>query len=68
MSGRAMRCERPDRDVPKLVCGYQLPCPHHTAIIDAAAGTVAIPGRSQTPPLLARRLREIGRAMKKVTK
>lgn len=29
-----MNCEQPDRDVPKLVCGYSLPCPWHTVIID----------------------------------
>lgn len=23
-------CAQPDRHVPKLVCGYPLPCPHHT--------------------------------------
>ena len=22
-------CQAPDRDVPGLVCGYPLPCPHH---------------------------------------
>jgi hypothetical protein len=29
-------CKHPDCDVPKLVCGYPLPCPHHTVIIDGA--------------------------------
>ncbi len=29
-----MNCKQPDRDCPKLVCGYPMPCPHHTAIID----------------------------------
>ena len=29
-----MNCKQPDRDVPALVCGYPLPCPHHTAMID----------------------------------
>lgn len=36
-------CRHPDRDVPKLMCGYPLPCPHYTVIIDPAAGTVTIP-------------------------
>lgn len=22
-------CQKPDRDVPKLICGHPLPCPHH---------------------------------------
>lgn len=25
-------CEKPDIDVPGLVCGHPLPCPHHTII------------------------------------
>lgn len=25
-------CKKPDRDVPALVCGYPLPCPHHTVV------------------------------------
>lgn len=31
---RVMYCQQPDRDVPKLTCGYPLPCPWHTAIIE----------------------------------
>lgn len=26
-------CTAPDRHVPKLVCGYPLPCPFHTVIV-----------------------------------
>lgn len=38
-------CKRPDRDVPELICGYPLPCPWHTVIIDTRAmpPTVTIP-------------------------
>ncbi len=32
--GTTVRCERPDRHVPKLMCGHPLPCPHHTVVID----------------------------------
>jgi hypothetical protein len=33
-------CAQPDRDEPRIECGYPLPCPHHTrvsgeAILDA---------------------------------
>ncbi len=38
-------CDKPDRDVPRMKCGYPLPCPYHTAIIDVAAETVHIPVR-----------------------
>lgn len=27
-------CEKPDRDVPGIVCGYPFPCPWHSALID----------------------------------
>ncbi len=27
-------CEKPDIDCPKLICGYLIPCPYHTVIID----------------------------------
>lgn len=38
-------CDKPDRDEPRLKCGYPLPCPHHTAIItgDAEQTAVAVP-------------------------
>ncbi len=25
-------CQKPDRDVPKLICGHPLPCPHHREV------------------------------------
>lgn len=31
-----LKCKAPDRHVPKLICGYPLPCPWHTAIIDVS--------------------------------
>lgn len=31
-----LRCQRPDRDEARLTCGYPLPCPWHTAVIDGA--------------------------------
>lgn len=36
-----MTCTQPDRDNPKLQCGYPIPCPHHTFIIDK--GEVEVP-------------------------
>ena len=38
-------CRHPDRDQPKMMCGYPLPCAWHTVIIDASADppTVTIP-------------------------
>lgn len=34
-------CNKPDRDVPGIVCGYPLPCPYHTIIMDM--GTKPVP-------------------------
>jgi len=31
---KMLTCKQSDRDVPGLVCGYPLPCPYHTIIID----------------------------------
>jgi hypothetical protein len=27
-------CEQPDRDEPRIKCGYPIPCPFHTVLID----------------------------------
>lgn len=29
-------CTQPDRDEPRIECGYPLPCPHHTRVSGAA--------------------------------
>jgi hypothetical protein len=29
-------CTKPDRDAPELICGYPLPCPYHTVVIELA--------------------------------
>ena len=34
MNQKNLTCGQPDRNSPDLVCGYPIPCPHHTAIID----------------------------------
>jgi len=30
---KAKYCEQPDRHVPRIKCGYPLPCPHHTVFV-----------------------------------
>ena len=32
-----MYCDQPDREFPKMKCGYPLPCPWHTIIIEKGA-------------------------------
>jgi hypothetical protein len=57
-------CQRSDRDQPKLVCGYPLPCPHHTAEIDLGASppTVTVPATPEGV-LAAPRLAQIAHAL-----
>lgn len=58
-------CNKPDRDVPKLKCGYPLPCPWHVADavieIDHQVATVTIV--SPKGARAAGRLREIAKAL-----
>ena len=62
-------CQHPDRDVPKLTCGYPLPCPWHTVRIEAPGGlhapaVVVIPITSNAMRLPAReRLGEVAAAI-----
>lgn len=60
-------CNRPDRDVPGLICGYPLPCPWHTVTIDTTSdpAVLSVPCTS-TPahdPELLDTLKDIGRAI-----
>lgn len=58
-----MTCQRPDRDVPGLVCGHPLPCPYHTAVLDTTGEvpTMTIPVVSIPPvsPGTLRALKQI---------
>lgn len=58
-------CKRPDRDVPELICGYPLPCPWHTVIIDTklTPPTVTIPATAapQINPKMLGLLKSIAR-------
>lgn len=58
-------CENPDRDCPRLKCGYPLPCPWHTAIIDETVrpSTVTIPVTAKAAQCASRRLNEIARVL-----
>ena len=50
-----MICKRPDKDVPKIICGHSLPCPRHTVVIDL----------EETKPVNLKRLTEIASILKK---
>lgn len=59
-------CQRPDRDVPGITCGYPLPCLHHIDVVlelrpDGASPEITT-GRP-LPPKTIQRLDAIGRAL-----
>ncbi len=60
-------CQRPDRDSPGTICGYPLPCPWHTAIVDLAPDppTLTIPVTASPPinPLMLQRLKRVANAL-----
>jgi hypothetical protein len=49
-----MHCDNPDHDNPRLVCGYTLPCPWHTATIHTNKDPVTV----EIPVTAKRALRE----------
>lgn len=56
-------CQRPDRDAPRMKCGYPLPCPHHTATMDTH-GRVALPPEWPSTPAIVR-LHDIADTLRK---
>ena len=63
---RDLTCRHPDRDCPKLMCGYPLPCPWHTATIhvDKNPPTIEIPVTADAAYRDRDRLAEIAEALK----
>jgi hypothetical protein len=58
-------CVRSDRDFPKMVCGYPLPCPHHTdAVVELDDETTTITLLSPAGALAGARIREIAAALR----
>lgn len=62
-------CDKPDRDVghkhPNIKCGYPLPCPFHTIVIDMAESpTTTIPPFANVDPKTREHISEIVNALK----
>ncbi len=38
-------CAQPDRHEPRIRCGYPLPCPYHTLVVEAGRRRSRITGR-----------------------
>jgi len=58
-----LTCKRPDRDCPGIVCGYPLPCPHHTFILDVEKQTVEVPKNAVATTSNIARLRKVNKAL-----
>lgn len=58
-------CNQPDRDFPGMKCGYPLPCPYHTAIMEvgAEASTITIPSHGTAVAKNIKKLKRIARAL-----
>lgn len=56
-------CQQPDRDQPRMTCGYPLPCPWHTVTVDLATQTITEPVTAQVSQLARYRLKEIVQAL-----
>ena len=64
MTIESLSCQHPDRDLPKITCGYPLPCPWHTVVIDISEEphTVKIPLANKKALSKSQVLVDIGRA------
>jgi hypothetical protein len=62
-------CQQPDRHNPALVCGYPLPCSHHTAVVDVSGEKprVEIPEHADAAAKHADRLSDVARALHEPT-
>ena len=60
-----LSCNHPDRDIPKIKCGYPLPCPWHTVVIDLSEEPhqVVIPLENKKALSKSDVLLDIGRAL-----
>lgn len=58
-------CTQPDRHEPKLLCGYPLPCPHHTVVIDTTGitATITTPVTANLPIVGELRLRQVAASL-----
>lgn len=58
------KCTGSDRDVPGLVCGYPLPCPYHTYVVDLDEGGLEVPENRVGDETAERLVLEVAGAIK----
>ena len=56
-------CNKPDRHVPKIKCGYPLPCPWHTVVIEN--NVVSIPSDIHSDTTTIKHLQDIANILNK---
>ena len=63
--GEWRTCKRPDRHVATLICGYPLPCPWHTVVLDMTLEppTLNEPVSANVSAKARRKLKEIANAL-----
>ncbi len=56
-----LTCNHPDRHCPELTCGFPLPCPWHTVIMDLEENppTITTPVTQKVPAQTMVRLKDI---------
>ncbi|MBA7496139.1 hypothetical protein ES702_06737 [subsurface metagenome] len=57
-----MNCNRPDKDVPGLICGHPLPCPFHTVEVNLELMRIS----KAVPLKQGLRLGRIGKILKRM--
>lgn len=57
-------CTSPDRDVPKIVCGYPRPCPHHTVTINPNGNSTSIPKGLKISQSAREKISKVSKALK----
>lgn len=57
MKPERTHCTQPDRHEPRMKCGYPLPCPHHTFVLEGINAAVDFVDRIGRAKATARRAR-----------
>ena len=62
-------CQRPDHQVPGIICGHPIPCPFHTVTIDSTGVVPEVRIPATAIPFVSREqlavLKDIGRTLHK---
>ena len=73
MNKKYRTCRKPDKDIPEMICGHQVPCPYHTVIIklnEKPVPTITYPVtvHNEISPNNHKKLKEIAKIIKELSK